>query len=91
MPDGTSRFSFEGPPLAHYMGCSTSSKFTVLSEIALTKARPDAPFDKICYIGCGVTTGVGAVLWSAKVWLRANAAVFGLGRIGLNVIQRRGS
>ena len=87
MPDGTSRFSLNGRPIAHYMGCSTFSNFTVLPEIAVAKVREDAPFDKICYIGCGVTTGVGAVIWSAKVWPGANVAVFGLGGIGLNVIQ----
>ncbi len=87
MPDGTSRFSYRGEAVAHYMGCSTFSEYTVLPEIALAKVRPDAPFDKICYAGCGVTTGVGAVLWSAKVWPGANVAVFGLGGIGLNVIQ----
>ena len=87
MPDGTSRFSLNGKPIAHYMGCSTFSNFTVLPEIAVAKVREDAPFDKICYIGCGVTTGVGAVIWTAKVWPGANVAVFGLGGIGLNVIQ----
>ena len=87
MPDGTSRFSYKGEAIAHYMGCSTFSEFTVLPEIALAKVRADAPFDKICYAGCGVTTGVGAVLWSAKVQPGANVAVFGLGGIGLNVIQ----
>jgi S-(hydroxymethyl)glutathione dehydrogenase / alcohol dehydrogenase len=87
MPDGTSRFSLEGKPLQHYMGTSTFSNFTVLPEIALAKVREDAPFDKICYIGCGVTTGVGAVLFTAKVEAGANVAVFGLGGIGLNVIQ----
>jgi S-(hydroxymethyl)glutathione dehydrogenase/alcohol dehydrogenase len=87
MPDGTSRFRVNGEPVAHYMGCSTFSNHTVLPEVALAKVRPDAPFDKICYIGCGVTTGVGAVLWTAKVWPGANVAVFGLGGIGLNVIQ----
>jgi S-(hydroxymethyl)glutathione dehydrogenase/alcohol dehydrogenase len=87
MPDGTSRFSLKGEPIAHYMGCSTFSNFTVLPEIALAKVREDAPFEKICYIGCGVTTGVGAVIWSAKVWPGANVVVFGLGGIGLNVIQ----
>ena len=87
MPDGTSRFSFEGQPIAHYMGCSTFSNFTVLPEIAVAKVRADAPFDKICYIGCGVTTGVGAVIYTAKVWPGANVVVFGLGGIGLNVIQ----
>jgi S-(hydroxymethyl)glutathione dehydrogenase/alcohol dehydrogenase len=87
MPDGTSRFSLDGKPIAHYMGCSTFANFTVLPEIALAKIRPDAPFDKVCYIGCGVTTGVGAVIYSAKVWPGANVVVFGLGGIGLNVIQ----
>ena len=87
MPDGSSRFSLNGKPIAHYMGCSTFSNFTVLPEIALAKVREDAPFDKICYIGCGVTTGVGAVIWTAKVWPGANVVVFGLGGIGLNVIQ----
>ena len=87
MPDGTSRFSLNGEPIAHYMGCSTFSNFTVLPEIALAKVREDAPFDKICYIGCGVTTGVGAVIYTAKVWPGANVVVFGLGGIGLNVIQ----
>ena len=87
MPDGTSRFSIGGQKIAHYMGCSTFANHTVLPEIALAKVREDAPFDKICYIGCGVTTGVGAVIWTAKVWPGANVAVFGLGGIGLNVIQ----
>jgi S-(hydroxymethyl)glutathione dehydrogenase / alcohol dehydrogenase len=87
MPDGTSRFSRKGQPIAHYMGCSTFSNFTVLPEIALAKIRADAPFDKVCYIGCGVTTGIGAVLYTARVWAGANVAVFGLGGIGLNVIQ----
>jgi S-(hydroxymethyl)glutathione dehydrogenase/alcohol dehydrogenase len=87
MPDGTSRFSMDGKPIAHYMGCSSFSNFTVLPEIAVAKVREDAPFDKICYIGCGVTTGVGAVIWTAKVWPGANVVVFGLGGIGLNVIQ----
>jgi S-(hydroxymethyl)glutathione dehydrogenase/alcohol dehydrogenase len=87
MPDGTSRFSIGGKPLAHYMGCSTFANHTVLPEIAVAKVRADAPFDKICYIGCGVTTGVGAVIWTAKVWPGANVVVFGLGGIGLNVIQ----
>jgi S-(hydroxymethyl)glutathione dehydrogenase/alcohol dehydrogenase len=87
MPDGSSRFSLGGKPIAHYMGCSTFANFTVLPEIALAKIRPDAPFDKVCYIGCGVTTGVGAVIYSAKVWPGANVVVFGLGGIGLNVIQ----
>lgn len=87
MPDGTSRFSRKGETLYHYMGCSTFSNFTVLPEIALAKIRKDAPFDKVCYIGCGVTTGVGAVVWTAGVEPGANVAVFGLGGIGLNVIQ----
>jgi len=87
MPDGTSRFSLEGKPILHYMGCSTFANYTVLPEIALAKVRPDAPFDKICYIGCGVTTGVGAVVNTAKVEPGANVVVFGLGGIGLNVIQ----
>lgn len=88
MPDGTSRFStLDGDPLLHYMGCSTFSAHTVLPEIAVAKVREDAPFDKICYIGCGVTTGIGAVLNTAKVEAGARAIVFGLGGIGLNVIQ----
>ncbi len=87
MPDGTSRFSWKGKPLAHYMGCSTFSNFTVLSEYSVAKIRKDAPFDKACYIGCGVTTGVGAVVWTAGVEPGASVAVFGLGGIGLNVIQ----
>lgn len=87
MPDGSSRFSLDGTPLLHYMGCSTFSNFTVLPEIAVAKVREDAPFDKICYIGCGVTTGVGAVAFDAKVEPGANVVVFGLGGIGLNVIQ----
>jgi S-(hydroxymethyl)glutathione dehydrogenase/alcohol dehydrogenase len=87
MPDGTSRFRIDGKPVHHYMGCSTFSNFTVLPEIALAKVREDAPFEKICYIGCGVTTGIGAVIYTAKVWPGANVAVFGLGGIGLNVIQ----
>jgi S-(hydroxymethyl)glutathione dehydrogenase/alcohol dehydrogenase len=87
MPDSTSRFSCSGSEVFHYMGCSTFSNFTVLPEIALAKVREDAPFDKICYIGCGVTTGIGAVVYSAKVWPGANVVVFGLGGIGLNVIQ----
>ena len=74
-------------PVFHYMGCSTFANFTVLPEIALAKVREDAPFDKICYIGCGVTTGIGAVINTAKVWPGANVAVFGLGGIGLNVVQ----
>jgi S-(hydroxymethyl)glutathione dehydrogenase/alcohol dehydrogenase len=87
MPDQTNRFSIGGEPIFHYMGCSTFANHTVLPEIAVAKVREDAPFDKICYIGCGVTTGVGAVIWTAKVWPGANVAVFGLGGIGLNVIQ----
>jgi S-(hydroxymethyl)glutathione dehydrogenase/alcohol dehydrogenase len=87
MPDGSSRFSLRGQPLHHYMGCSTFANFTVLPEIAVAKIRPDAPFDKVCYIGCGVTTGIGAVLNTAKVEAGANCIVFGLGGIGLNVIQ----
>ncbi len=92
MPDGTSRFRCEparngSDTVFHYMGCSTFANFTVLPEIALAKVREDAPFDKICYIGCGVTTGIGAVLYTAKMWPGANVAVFGLGGIGLNVIQ----
>ncbi len=87
MPDGTSRFSLNGKPVLHYMGCSTFSNFTVLPEIALAKVRKDAPFDTICYIGCGVTTGIGAVIFTAKVEPGANVVVFGLGGIGLNVIQ----
>jgi S-(hydroxymethyl)glutathione dehydrogenase/alcohol dehydrogenase len=87
MPDGSSRFSYKGQSVHHYMGCSTFSNFTVLPEIALAKVREDAPFDKICYIGCGVTTGVGAVINTAKVEPGANAVVFGLGGIGLNVVQ----
>ena len=87
MPDGTSRFSYKGKPIYHYMGCSTFSNFTVLPEIAVAKIREDAPFDKSCYIGCGVTTGVGAVVNTAKVTPGSNVVVFGLGGIGLNVIQ----
>jgi S-(hydroxymethyl)glutathione dehydrogenase/alcohol dehydrogenase len=87
MPDGTSRFRCDGETVFHYMGCSTFANFTVLPEIALAKVRADAPFDKICYIGCGVTTGIGAVIYTAKVWPGANVVVFGLGGIGLNVIQ----
>ena len=87
MPDGTSRFSYEGKPIHHYMGCSTFANHSVLPEIALAKVREDAPFDKICYIGCGVTTGIGAVIHTAKVEPGANCVVFGLGGIGLNVIQ----
>jgi S-(hydroxymethyl)glutathione dehydrogenase/alcohol dehydrogenase len=87
MPDGTSRFSLDGQPVYHYMGCSTFANFTVLPEIALAKIREDAPFEKVCYIGCGVTTGIGAVINTAKVEPGANVVVFGLGGIGLNVVQ----
>ncbi len=87
MPDGTSRFSRQGTPILHYMGCSTFANFTVLPEIALAKIRDDAPFDKVCYIGCGVTTGIGAVIYTAKVEPGANVVIFGLGGIGLNVVQ----
>ena len=87
MPDGTSRFSYKGATIYHYMGCSTFSNFTVLPEIAVAKIREDAPFDKACYVGCGVTTGVGAVTNTAKVQAGDNVVVFGLGGIGLNVIQ----
>src|ERR1700756_251392 len=87
MPDGTSRFSIGKQMVHHYMGCSTFSNFTVLPEIAVAKIREDAPFDKVCYIGCGVTTGIGAVINTAKVEPGANVVVFGLGGIGLNVIQ----
>ena len=87
MPDGTSRFSLNGKPIFHYMGCSTFSNYSVLPEIALAKVNKDAPFDKICYIGCGVTTGIGAVINTAKAEPGCNAVVFGLGGIGLNVIQ----
>src|SRR6195952_785157 len=87
MPDGTSRFSYKGQTIFHYMGCSTFSNFTVLPEIAVAKIREDAPFQTSCYIGCGVTTGVGAVLNTAKVRPGENVVVFGLGGIGLNVIQ----
>ncbi len=87
MPDGTSRFSYKGQTVFHYMGCSTFSNFTVLPEIAVAKIRTDAPFDKACYIVCGVTTGVGAVVNTAKVQVGDNVVVFGLGGIGLNVIQ----
>tara|TARA_Y100001933_G_scaffold179121_1_gene177526 strand:- start:2734 stop:3897 length:1164 start_codon:yes stop_codon:yes gene_type:complete len=87
MPDGTSRFSLDGRPLHHYMGTSTFANHTVLPEIALAKINPDAPFDKVCYIGCGVTTGIGAVIWTAGVEPGSKVVVFGLGGIGLNVIQ----
>src|SRR5258705_4985946 len=87
MPDGTTRFGYKGKPIFHYMGCSTFSNFTVLPEIAVAKIRDDAPFDKSCYIGCGVTTGVGAVVNTAKVTPGANVVVFRLGGIGVKVIQ----
>ncbi len=87
MPDGTARFSLRGQPIHHYMGCSTFANHTVLPEIAVAKIRKDAPFDKACYIGCGVTTGVGAVVNTARVEAGANCIVFGLGGIGLNVVQ----
>jgi len=87
MPDGSSRFSRSGEMIHHYMGCSTFANYTVLPEIALAKIREDAPFDKVCYIGCGVTTGIGAVINTAKVEPGANVVVFGLGGIGLNVVQ----
>jgi S-(hydroxymethyl)glutathione dehydrogenase / alcohol dehydrogenase len=87
MPDGSSRFSLDGEPILHYMGCSTFSNYTVLPEIAVAKVRADAPFDKICYIGCGVTTGIGAVAFTMGVEAGTTVAVFGLGGIGLNVIQ----
>ena len=87
MPDATSRFSLGGKPLFHYMGTSTFANYIVVPEIAVAKVRSDAPFDKICYIGCGVTTGIGAVVFTAKVEAGANVVVFGLGGIGLNVIQ----
>ena len=87
MPDGTSRFSLGGRMLHHYMGCSTFANYTVLPEIALAKIREDAPFEKVCYIGCGVTTGIGAVINTAKVEAGSNVVVFGLGGIGLNVVQ----
>src|SRR4051794_24717718 len=87
MPDGTSRFSIGGKKIHHYMGCSTFANHTVLPEIALAKVRKDAPFDKVCYIGCGVTTGIGAVIKTAKVEPGSNVVVLGLGGIGLNVIQ----
>jgi S-(hydroxymethyl)glutathione dehydrogenase/alcohol dehydrogenase len=87
MPDGTSRFKLDGKPILHYMGCSTFSNYTVLPEVSLAKIRKDAPFDKVCYIGCGVTTGIGAVAFTMKVEPGSTVAVFGLGGIGLNVIQ----
>jgi S-(hydroxymethyl)glutathione dehydrogenase / alcohol dehydrogenase len=87
MPDGTSRFSIGGKRLHHYMGCSSFSQYTVLPEIAVAKVRADAPFGAICYVGCGVTTGIGAVLYTAKVEAGATVVVFGLGGIGLNVVQ----
>src|SRR5688572_15639231 len=87
MPDGTSRFSIDGRPIHHYMGTSTFAQYTVLPEIAVAKIREDAPFDVVCYIGCGVTTGIGAVIWTAKVEPGSTVVVFGLGGIGLNVVQ----
>ena len=87
MPDGSSRFSLDGKPVLHYMGTSTFAQYTVVPEIALAKIRGDAPFDKVCYIGCGVTTGIGAVIFTAKVEVGSKVVVFGLGGIGLNVIQ----
>ncbi|PHR90981.1 MAG: S-(hydroxymethyl)glutathione dehydrogenase/class III alcohol dehydrogenase [Robiginitomaculum sp.] len=87
MPNGSSRFSYKGQKVLHYMGCSTFSNYTVLPEVSLAKIRKDAPFDKVCYIGCGVTTGVGAVLYTAKAEFGSRCIVFGLGGIGLNVIQ----
>jgi S-(hydroxymethyl)glutathione dehydrogenase/alcohol dehydrogenase len=87
MPDGSSRFSLDGRPVLHYMGTSTFANYTVVPEIALAKIREDAPFDKVCYIGCGVTTGIGAVIFTAKAEVGCKAVVFGLGGIGLNVIQ----
>jgi S-(hydroxymethyl)glutathione dehydrogenase/alcohol dehydrogenase len=87
MPDGSSRFSLDGKPVLHYMGTSTFANYTVVPEIALAKIREDAPFDKVCYIGCGVTTGIGAVIFTAKVEVGSKVVVFGLGGIGLNVIQ----
>jgi S-(hydroxymethyl)glutathione dehydrogenase/alcohol dehydrogenase len=87
MPDGTSRFSLDGQPIHHYMGTSTFAQYTVLPEIAVAKIREDAPFDVVCYIGCGVTTGIGAVIYTAKVEVGAKVVVFGLGGIGLNVVQ----
>ena len=87
MPDGTSRFSCDGDPVLHYMGTSTFANHIVVPEIAVAKIREDAPFDKVCYIGCGVTTGIGAVMWTAKAEVGCRAVVFGLGGIGLNVIQ----
>jgi S-(hydroxymethyl)glutathione dehydrogenase/alcohol dehydrogenase len=87
MPDGTSRLSYRGKPVHHYMGCSTFANHAVLPEIALAKVRKDAPFESICYVGCGVTTGIGAVIYTAKVEPGARVVVFGLGGIGLNVVQ----
>lgn len=87
MPNGTSRFSYKGQKILHYMGCSTFSNYTVLPEVSLAKIRKDAPFDKVCYIGCGVTTGIGAVIYTAKVEIGTRCIVFGLGGIGLNVVQ----
>lgn len=87
MPDDTSRFSIGGKPLFHYMGTSTFANYSVMPEISVAKIRPDAPFDKVCYIGCGVTTGIGAVIYTAKVKPGSSVVVFGLGGIGLNVLQ----
>jgi len=87
MPDGTSRFSIKGKPILHYMGCSTFSEHTVLPEISLAKINPKAPLDKVCLLGCGITTGIGAVFNTAKVWPGATVAVFGMGGIGLAVVQ----
>src|SRR3546814_3506247 len=90
MPDGSSRFSYEGKPLYHYMGCSTFSEYTVVAEVSLAKINPEAPADKVCLLGCGVTTGIGAVHNTAKVQAGASVAVFGLGALGLVVIQGAG-
>ena len=87
MPDGTSRFSYKGEPVYHYMGCSTFSEYTVLPEVSLAKIPKEAPLEKVCLLGCGVTTGIGAVINTAKVEIGSTAIVFGLGGIGLNVIQ----
>ena len=87
MPDGTSRFSYKGQKVHHYMGCSTFSEYTVLPEIALAKISKDAPLEKVCLLGCGVTTGIGAVLNTAKVQPNSTVAIFGLGGIGLSVLQ----
>ena len=87
MPDGSSRFSYQGQPIHHYMGCSTFSEYTVVAEVSLAVVHPEAPLEKVCLLGCGVTTGIGAVIYTAKVWPGANVVVFGLGGIGLNVLQ----